>query len=247
MIGIKSLKADMTAHGGFKYPKRGRVEALDWNEKPKCGGGIHFLRPGDNNPGKWHGEKFIALDTLDSPVVALDGKAKCRYAKVLRVADSMADLCVWLQERGHNGPWFLGVATSGYGGTSTSGDYGTSTSGNGGTSTSGNGGTSTSGDRGTSTSGYRGTSTSGDWGTSTSGNWGTSTSGDYGTSTSGYGGTSTSGNRGRASAGMWGRITIQYYDGPRYRWASAEVDGDRIKPNVLYRVNNNGEFEEVEA
>jgi hypothetical protein len=99
--------------------------------------------------------------------------------------------------------------------------------------TSGTRGTSTSGDGGTSTSGTRGTSTSGDGGTSTSGDGGTSTSGDGGTSTSGYGGT----------------ISILHWNGKRYNLKIASVkdedgDGD-LKPNVKYRLNENGDFVEV--
>ena len=94
------------------------------------------------------------------------------------------------------------------------------------------------GNYGTSTSGNYGTSTSGDYGTSTSGFRGTSTSGDYGTSTSGYKGTSTSGYK--------GTLVIQWHDGKRYRLAVAYVGEKGIKPNTPYKLDNEGNFVEVE-
>jgi hypothetical protein len=138
--GIKSLYADMTARNGFKYPTRGRVEAPDWDPSPKCGGGIHFLASGQNDPGIWPGEKFVCLK-ISGDAVDLGGKSKCRRAYVMKACDSMADLCAWMTANGIAGSWYKGTSTSGYKGTSTSG-YG---------------GTSTSGDWGTSTSGYKGT------------------------------------------------------------------------------------------
>ena len=119
-----------------------------------------------------------------------------------------------------------------------SGNRGTSTSGNYGTSTSGNCGTSTSGDCGKSTSGYRGKSTSGNRGKSTSGNYGTSTSGNYGTSTSG--------DCGSASAGVGGMIVLGWHDGYRRSRVTVGYVGENgIKPDTMYRLNGEGEFEEV--
>ena len=40
---IKTVNKNMEGYNGFKYPKRGKVVALDWNPKPVCGGGIHGL------------------------------------------------------------------------------------------------------------------------------------------------------------------------------------------------------------
>ena len=94
-------------------------------------------------------------------------------------------------------------------------------------------------------SGYRGTSTSGNYGTSTSGNCGTSTSGDCGKSTSGNYGTSTSGDCGSASAGVGGMIVLGWHDGYRRRVTVGYVGENGIKPDTMYRLNGEGEFEEV--
>ena len=103
-----------------------------------------------------------------------------------------------------------------------------------------------SGNRGKSTSGNYGTSTSGDYGTSTSGNRGKSTSGNYGKSTSGNYGTSTSGDCGSASAGVGGMIVLGWHDGYRRSRVTVGYVGENgIKPDTMYRLNGEGEFEEV--
>jgi hypothetical protein len=39
--GLKTIKANYTSRDGFKW-KLGKVKCKDWNEKPECGGGLHF-------------------------------------------------------------------------------------------------------------------------------------------------------------------------------------------------------------
>ena len=94
------------------------------------------------------------------------------------------------------------------------------------------------------TSGDYGQSTSGDGGQSTSGRYGRSTSGDYGQSTSGDKGQSTSGNGGTATAGHGGILVLLHYDREknRPRVKVAYVGEDGIEPNVLYKLDDNGEF-----
>ena len=70
-----------------------------------------------------------------------------------------------------------------------------------------------------------------------------------GTATAGDRGTATAGDRGTATAGYSGTIAIQYWSGKRYKMKIATVkdedgEGD-LKPNVKYRLNDNGEFVEV--
>ena len=94
---------------------------------------------------------------------------------------------------------------------------------------------------GTATAGYRGTATAGYRGTATAGDSGTATAGDSGTATAGY--------RGTATAGTGGVVVLLYWNGKRYKAKIANVqdeDGDgQLKPNVKYRLNNTGQFEEV--
>ena len=63
------------------------------------------------------------------------------------------------------------------------------------------------------------------------------------------GGTATAGYRGTATAGTGGVVVLLYWNGKRYKAKIANVqdeDGDgQLKPNVKYRLNNTGQFEEV--
>ena len=38
---LRTCAADMSAYGGFVWPKSGPVEAPDWSADPVCGGGLH--------------------------------------------------------------------------------------------------------------------------------------------------------------------------------------------------------------
>ena len=37
VLVVKCVNDDLTAHGGFKYPENGIVEATDWKEDNDCG------------------------------------------------------------------------------------------------------------------------------------------------------------------------------------------------------------------
>jgi hypothetical protein len=99
--------------------------------------------------------------------------------------------------------------------------------------------TATAGHGGTATAGHGGTATAGDWGTATAGNGGTATAGDWGTATAGHGGT--------ATAGDWGVVSILYWDRTKHRRRCAEVGEGGLKPNTPYKLNEAGEFIEVEV
>ena len=150
---LRTCAADMTSrNGSFRWPEAGLVEAPDWRDDGKCGGGLHGLLRGEGNgtllnwdtTARWMVVRVRAADVRD-----LDGKVKFPRGEVVHVGDrhSATAMIVSLHPEAR--------AIVGY----------TSMSGGGGTSTSGYRGTSTSGDRGTSTSGEGGTSTSGDYGT----------------------------------------------------------------------------------
>ena len=227
-------------YNDFRWPLEVGATAVapDWNPDPalSCGGGLHGLLWGCGSASLLHAADdpettwlVVAVDPADiaTPIdTGVPEKVRFRACEIMHVGTDRAKAVEFLAAAvpdGVNLPFVYGTSTSGYGGTSTSGDGGTSTSGDRGTSTSGDGGTSTSGDRGTSTSGDGGTSTSGDGGTSTSGDRGTSTSGDGGV------------------------LIITFYDQAqrRYRQRATEVDGETIKANTPYRLNEIGEFIEV--
>ena len=94
-----------------------------------------------------------------------------------------------------------------------------------------------------------GTATAGDLGTATAGYFGTATAGDLGTATAGYLGTATAGKYGTATAGEYGALCIHWYDAKHnvYRVRATDVDGEKIKPNVAYKLSDAGEFVEAQA
>ena len=70
---------------------------------------------------------------------------------------------------------------------------------------------------------------------------GTATAGYGGTATAGYGGTATAGDGGTATAGEDGVISIEYWNGEKYKRAVFAVGENGIEPNRPYRVNEKGE------
>jgi hypothetical protein len=219
MLILKTVKADMTAYGGFRWPESGPVEALGWDPRPVCGGGLHGLPwgEGDGLLLDWSEDaKWLVFDDHDSPeTITFDSKCKTHMADVV-FCGNRAGSTEYIRDHGGAGRAIVGstatagdsgTATAGYRGTATAGNWGTATAGNWGTATAGNGGTATAGDRGTATAGDGGTATAGDWGTATAGDEGTATAGYEGTATAGYEGTATAGYRGTATAGYRGTAT----------------------------------------
>ena len=153
VLFLRTCKADMTAHNGFKWPESGIVHAPDWNDKPVCGYGLHgsLWGAGDSSHYSTAADAKWLVCAVDFALcVDLGGKHKFPYCEVVFCGDMKGAAAV-IQAHA-DCPRDAKV----HGGTSTSGYGGTSTSGYGGTSTSGTRGTSTSGTRGTSTSGIDG-------------------------------------------------------------------------------------------
>jgi hypothetical protein len=198
---LRSCASDMSAYGGFVWPRSGEVSCPDWKPARECGNGLHGLL--------W-GEGSVSLTAQDDPnanwlvcavwttdVVDLGDKVKVPRSFVV-FTGSRFDAVAELQKLG---------ARKSHWGIYSAGDSGTATAGDSGTATAGNRGTATAGSRGTATAGYAGTATAGHAGTATAGNRGTATAGDSGTATAGDSGTATAGNRGTATAGHAGTAT----------------------------------------
>ena len=103
----------------------------------------------------------------------------------------------------------------------------------------------TAGSYGAATAGYRGAATAGDRGAATAGDSGAATS--RGRSASGKEGLSVArGNDVRVKGGIGAILVIAEEESDSYKikeWKAAVVDGDKIKPNVWYRLED-GEFVE---
>ena len=229
---LRTCNADMTAHGGFKWKKRGKMVCPDWNPTKKCGNGFHaaLWGEGDGSLFCWDSDAVWQVLRIDSKPIDLGGKIKFGECYVIYSGDKKT-ACEMIIKLGAKGAVIGGTATAGYAGTATAGYAGTATA--------GDAGTATAGDAGTATAGYAGTATAGDAGTATAGYAGTATAGDDGTATAG--------NRGTATAGNRGSIVIKMWDTKKQKYVLrvAEVGENGIKPNVAYKLNNEGEFIEV--
>ena len=81
--------------------------------------------------------------------------------------------------------------------------------------------------------------------TATAGDRGTATAGYAGTATAGEGGTATAGDRGTATAGEGGTILIKRWNGKRYKFSIGYIGEDGLRPDVAYRLDEQGNFQEA--
>ena len=147
-----------------------------------------------------------------------------------------------------------GAATAGYCGAATAGDCGAATAGNCGAATAGDSGAATAGDSGAATAGYRGAATAGDCGAATAGDRGAATAGNCGAATSrgksasGENGLSVArGNGVRVKGGMGAILVIAEENASDYdiaEWKAVVVDGEKIKPDTWYKLED-GDLVEV--
>jgi hypothetical protein len=243
---LKTVKADMTAHRGFVWPREGEVIAPDWDPAPVCGGGLHGLLWGEGDGAlvDWSPDAvWLVCEVDEADVVDLRGKVKVPRARVLHAGDQLsATAFLGADPRCAGRAIVGGSATAGYGGSATAGYGGSATAGDGGTASAGAGGTATAGYGGTATAGYRGTATAGYRGTATAGHRGSATAGYGGSATAGNGGSATAGYGGTATAGYGGTLCVKWHDGERDRLAVGYVGESGIEPGTPYRLDDRGEF-----
>ena len=128
----------------------------------------------------------------------------------------------------------------------TAGDRGAATAGDRGAATAGYSGAATAGDRGAATAGDSGAATAGNYGAATAGNCGAATS--RGKSASGENGLSVArGNGVRVKGGMGAILVIAEENTSDYNiaeWKAVVVDGEKIKPDTWYKLED-GDLVEV--
>ena len=138
------------------------------------------------------------------------------------------------------------MATAGYSGAATAGYRGAATAGDRGAATAGNYGAATAGNYGAATAGYSGAATAGDRGAATAGDRGAATS--RGKSASGENGLSVArGNGVRVKGGMGAILVIAKENVSDYdiaEWKAVVVDGEKIKPDTWYKLED-GDLVEV--
>jgi hypothetical protein len=219
---LRTCKADMTSRGGFKWPRRGKVEAPDWNPTGECGNGLHGLLWGEGGGYllDWSDGAVWVVARVDvGDVINLGDKVKFPRATVIYAGDRKTATDRILKER--PGAACVGAfITGGDDATVAGSDYATVTGSDYATVTGGSFATVTGGSFATVTGGYRATVTGGDYATVTGG--------DYATVTGGAGSV----------------LQLRRYDGVRWRIVTAYVGEDGIKPDTPYRLIG-GKFTEA--
>jgi hypothetical protein len=260
---LRTCKADMTSWDGFKWPRRGKVEAPDWEPTRECGNGLHGLLWGEGGGGcllDWSEDAVWIVARVDmDDVINLGDKVKFPRATVLYAGDRKTATDLILKERPGAacvGAFVTGgyraTVTGGYRATVTGGDYATVTGGYRTTATGGDYATVTGGGSATVTGGHYATVTGGFFATVTGGffaavtggHYATVTGGDYATVTGGQYATVTGGDYATVTGGQYATVTggdgsvlqLRHYDGRRWRIVTAYVGKDGIKPDTPYRL-----------
>ena len=97
--GLRTVDKDGKAHGGFAWPKKGKVTAPDWKPTQECGHGLHALLngEGDSNLLSWEPDALWQVVCFDATtMVELGGKVKFPECTVL-ITDTRAvgTACLW--------------------------------------------------------------------------------------------------------------------------------------------------------
>jgi hypothetical protein len=128
---LRTCAADMTSRGGFKWPRRGKVEAPDWKPTDECGKGLHGLLWGEGGGHllDWsEGAVWIVARVDMDDVINLRDKVKFPRATVLYAGDRKVATDRILKER--PGAACVGaLITGGSRATVTGGDFATVTGG----------------------------------------------------------------------------------------------------------------------
>jgi hypothetical protein len=157
ILVLRNVNADMTSQGGFKYPKRGWVEASDWKDTDECGNGLHGLPWGVGGSGYlYYGNNTVWLIIKVNPADGYqhgtgDMTDKCKFRRGYVVYCGCRDDAVqYLLDHGAaDKPVVYCKKTGGDESTLTGGDESTLTGGNWSTLTGGNWSTLTGGNEST--------------------------------------------------------------------------------------------------
>jgi len=239
---LRTCNAGMMGYGGFRWPRRGYVEAPDWEPRLVYGdgGGLHGALRGDGNGAmfNWAADATWMVVEVDArEVVDLGGSTKVPRGWVV-YAGGRED-ALKLMSKAYPGAPMIGVRT-------TAGFMGTAAAGWNGRAVAGPGGMAVAGYEGHAVvDGHGGTAVAGNFGMAFVANDGTAVAMDHGVA-AGDDGRAVVGLQGTAAAGDGGVICVRWYDGSRYRLAVGYVGEDGIEPGVAYRCSPGGRLVRAE-
>jgi len=107
---LRTCAADMTAHGGFRWPESGPVECPDWDPTPECGHGLHGLLWGRGDYSllsSAHDAKWLVVEIDPATAVEIGSKIKVPRGTVVYCGHSRGALAMLRGAR-----WGLGQATT---------------------------------------------------------------------------------------------------------------------------------------
>jgi hypothetical protein len=144
---LRTCSADGTSHGGFKWPKRGKVTDPNWDPKPECGNGLHGALWGIGNGYlfNWSYDALWQVVKVSGDIVDLGGKVKFESGYVVHTGDR-ASATAYIRKMGATGAIIGNVEAGGDCATVTGGYCANVTGGDGATVTGGDHATVTGGD-----------------------------------------------------------------------------------------------------
>ena len=82
---LRTCKVDGTSRNGFKWPKRGKVVAPDWDPSPQCGGGLHgaLWGLGEGRMFDWSSDARWQVVRIDGEMVDWGGMVKFKKGYVV--------------------------------------------------------------------------------------------------------------------------------------------------------------------
>jgi hypothetical protein len=211
---LRTCNADGTSHGGFQWNLEidGVTEAPDWNPEPVCGNGLHGLLNGKGSGHYLDWSENALWMVCEALGPIVDIGHKIKTSKAKTL---------FVGDRKDATDFLIasGCNPAKVVGAFITGGYSS-------TVTGGYGSTVTGGYGSTVTGGCRSSVTGGDSSKVTGGYWSTVTGGYKSTVTGGNGSV----------------LSLKWFDGTRNRISIAYVGEDGIKPNVAYKLDEDGKF-----
>ena len=220
VLVLRTCKADMTSHGGFRWPESGPVVAPDWQPTKECGAGLHGWLWGH---GDWSmavkasDARWLVVEVERALIVDLDGKVKFPRGVVIATFGHWRDAMAFIRARRPFDPKAGRVATGDFGHAAATGHSGNAAA----TGYYGH----------AAATGYFGhAAATGDYGHAAA----TGHSGNA--AATGHSGWAICGSAGRAKAGEDGVLTLLWHDGTRKRVLVAYVGEGGVKADTWYQI-----------
>ncbi len=177
---IKTVNKNLQGYKGFQYPKKGLVEAPDWNNEPICGGGIHGLIHETKKHYIEDGNIWMVLKYIrDEEVTIEDEKIKVPRAWVIGYGSAEEMQALFEKKTGKPYTYNYAIRKGNNYSTLKAGNHSTLTAGNHSMLEAGHHSALTAKNSSTLTAGYNSVLTAGGYSTLKAGNHSTLTAGNH--------------------------------------------------------------------